>query len=280
MVPGTPGLKPVRSGYASGVPELPDVEGFRRVVAEHAVNRRIESVDVHDSQILRDVSAARFQDALRDQYLGQPQRHGKWLLVPAADADFPCVLMHFGMTGMVLWSAPDEQPHPHDRVVFHLSGGDLRYRDMRKLTGIRLADKQSDVDEVLAELGPDAFSVEADRYRDRLVRTRRQIKPALMDQSVVAGLGNLCADEILWHARINPRRATTDLSNDDFALLHRKMRSVLRQAARTGCVPDWPSWLTGHRDQPNGQCPRCSEILRQSKTGGRRTVWCPVCQSR
>jgi formamidopyrimidine-DNA glycosylase len=265
------------------MPELPDVEGFRRV-AESAVRQRIRSVQVHDSQVLRSVGRDQFAGALRGRYLAPPQRHGKWLLLhtkstPDATGDtLPCVLVHFGMTGMLLWCASETDVHPHDRVVLGFDRGDLRYRDMRKLKGIHLARQQSEVDKILAELGPDALEVPDATYRARLTRTRRQVKPALMDQTVVAGLGNICADEILWRAQLHPRRATTDLDNDELGRLCQRTRSMLRQSVRVGRVPDRPSWLTGRRDDPSGQCPRCSTRLHQGRIGGRSTVWCPRCQ--
>jgi formamidopyrimidine-DNA glycosylase len=258
------------------MPELPDVEGFR-LVAQRAVNERIVGVQVHDAQVLRSTGPDEFAEAMRERTVSSPWRHGKWLVLPTHDGP-PCVLVHFGMTGMLLWCAGESGLHPHDRVVFEFTDGQLRYRDMRKLKGIHLARRQSEVDELLGGLGPDALRVADATYRERLTRTRRQLKPALMDQSVVAGLGNLCVDEILWRARLHPRRGTRELDNAELGRLCRCTRSMLSQSVRARRVPDRPSWLTGHRDDPSGQCPRCSTRLRQGRFGGRSTVWCPRCQ--
>ncbi|MFD0919890.1 Fpg/Nei family DNA glycosylase [Saccharopolyspora rosea] len=264
------------------MPELPDVEGFRRV-AEEAVKRQVRAVHVHDAQVLRDSSAEEFADALRRRYVAEPSRHGKWLMVPTASSAggspaAPWVLLHFGMTGSLRWCEHDAELHPHDRVVFDFADGELRYRDMRKLTGLHLAREQDEVDRQLDELGPDALEVGRDEFTERLTRTRRRIKPALMDQSIIAGLGNLCADEILWRSRINPARAATDLTSGEFGRVHGDMRSMLRQAIRVGRVPDRASWLTGHRDEPDPHCPRCSTALSRGRVGGRSTLWCPHCQ--
>jgi formamidopyrimidine-DNA glycosylase len=107
---------------------------------------------------------------------------------------------------------------------------------------------------------------------------RRRVKAALVDQSVLAGPGNLLADEILWQARINPRRTCAELSEDDLARLHARMRAVLRRSMRDERVPPRNSWLTGHRDDEPGSCPRCDAMLVHGRSGGRGTTWCPRCQ--
>ncbi|MEV6230509.1 DNA-formamidopyrimidine glycosylase family protein [Saccharopolyspora shandongensis] len=264
------------------MPELPDVAGFRRV-AEQATGKQVREVRVHDAQVLRGIGADAFERALRRRFFAEPRRHGKWLLIPTAaaanaSAAPPTLLVHFGMTGNLQWCAHDEELHAHDRVVFDFAAGELRYRDMRKLTGIHLAREQAEVDGLLADLGPDAQRIDAAELDSRLTRTRRRLKPALMDQSVLAGLGNICADEILWRARINPNRSTAELSDGDLGRLHREMREMLRVAVRAGRIPDGASWLTGHREEPDRRCPRCSSALRRLRIGGRSTLFCPVCQ--
>jgi formamidopyrimidine-DNA glycosylase len=257
------------------VPELPDVEGFRRVLAEHAVGRRIERVDILDDQVLRGVDARRFAEQFCGRRFDEPSRHGKWLIVPV-DAG-PVLLAHFGMTGSLTW-ARDVERHRHDRVVFVLPDGELRYRDMRKLQGLRLARDEDEVEQLLAELGPDATAVSRKRLGELLGGTRRQVKSALVDQSVLAGLGNLLADEILWRAGINPNRGCAGLSDDDVARLHTTMRAVLKTSVRDERVPPRKSWLTGHRDDEPGSCPKCGSALAHGRMGGRGTRWCPRCQ--
>jgi formamidopyrimidine-DNA glycosylase len=261
------------------VPELPDVEGFRRVLAEHAAGRTIRRVDVLDRGVLRGIAPRRFAERVRGRRFDEPTRHGKWLIVPMRAG--PVLLAHFGMTGSLVWS-PDgsrgTERQRYDRVVFVLSGGELRYRDMRKLQGLRLAADDGEVEETLADVGPDALAVTRGQLCDLLGGKRRQVKPALVDQSVLAGLGNLLADEILWHARIHPRRRCASLTDDELAQLHRSMRSVLRRSLGAERVPPRPSWLTGHRDDRPGTCPRCGATLAHGRTGGRGTTWCPRCQ--
>lgn len=259
------------------MPELPDVESFRRVLASHAVDRRIERVDVTDAGVLRGIGAQRFAEALGGRRFGQPRRQGKWLIVPT-DAD-PVMLLHFGMTGSLVWADPGEDRHRHDRIVFVQPHGELRYRDMRKLQGVRLPRDRAEAERVLADVGPDAADVSSgDRLHELLGDRRKQVKAALLDQSVIAGLGNLLADEILWRAHIHPRRSCVQLGRNDYTRLAGRMRTVLPQAVTAGRVPPRESWLTGHRDEPSGSCPRCGTTLAHGRIGGRSTVWCPHCQ--
>ncbi|WAL63627.1 Fpg/Nei family DNA glycosylase [Amycolatopsis cynarae] len=256
------------------MPELPDVEGFRRVLAGHAVDRPIRDVVVRDAQVLRDVTPDRVRETLIGQRFGPPRRLGKWLLAPVAGRN-QTMLFHFGMTGSLRWE--DGEPHPHDRVVFVFDDGELRYRDMRKLQGLRLAADEAALARLLAGNGPDALEV-SQRQLPELLPARRQLKAALVDQAVLSGLGNLLSDEILWQARLNPRRSVATLEPGDFRRLHGTMRSVLRTSVKAGCVPPRPSWLTGRRDEPSGSCPRCGATLSHARLGGRGTVWCPQCQ--
>lgn len=256
------------------MPELPDVEGFRRVLAEHT-GAPIESVTVLDAGVLRGVGARRLDGALRGHRFGEPRRHGKWLLAPA---DGPVVVLHFGMTGSLTWHSPDDPRHRHDRVVWRLPDGELRYRDMRKLQGVRLLKGEAQAEDVLQDLGPDALDVSRAGLRDLLHDRRARLKSVLTNQSVLAGLGNLLADEICWRARIDPLRTAGDLDDAELTALHRAMRRVLRDSIQAERVPPRGSWLTGVRDEPGAACPRCGTPLTRRRVSGRTTVWCPHCQ--
>jgi formamidopyrimidine-DNA glycosylase len=131
---------------------------------------------------------------------------------------------------------------------------------------------------VLAGLGPDALDVRPADLDHVLEDRRAAIKAALIDQKIIAGLGNLLADEILWRACIHPRRPARSLTADERRELYGNMRHVLRASIRAGCVPARPSWLTGARGQRQPRCPRCGSPLCHSRIGGRTTVWCPRCQ--
>jgi formamidopyrimidine-DNA glycosylase len=258
------------------VPELPDVEGFREVLAACARGRRIERVEVGDTGVLHGVSAPRLRRALEGRRFAEPERHGKWLL---ARTDGPTVLLHFGMTGELVCCPVTDPPHPHDRVVFTVGRDQLRYRDQRKLRGLWLADDADrDVARILHDQGPDALSVDREEFGRLLSRRHGRVKPALTDQSVLAGLGNLLADEILWRAGVHPTRRADRLDDDERRRLHTEMRRTLRSSVRAGRVPPRRSWLTGRRDDAAPRCPRCDGPLHKERVGGRGTVFCPRCQ--
>lgn len=260
------------------MPELPDVEGFRSVFESCATGQAVRRVEVRDAGVLHGISARGLSSALKDQRFIEPERRGKWLL--ARTADGPTLVVHFGMTGRLVCAEPEDAEEIHDRVLFSLdSGHQLRYRDQRKLRGLWLAHDEAEVARVLGPLGPDAMTVGRDEFEAALASRRGQLKPAITDQSVLAGLGNLLADEILWRSRIRPDRQTRDLSQADRGRLYSDMRSTLRRSVEAGCVPTRDSWLTGHRDDPDPVCPRCGNPLRRSHLGGRTAVWCPHCQT-
>jgi formamidopyrimidine-DNA glycosylase len=257
------------------VPELPDVEQFRRFLARHAVGATIVRVVTTDPGILRNVSGEALDRSLRGHRFDEPGRHGKWLL---AWTTGPAVLIHFGMTGGLGWEAGREGRHRHDRVIVETDRGELRYRNMRKLGGLWLAHDREDARAVVGALGPDALDASLRALRTALGRRRGRVKAALMDQAVVAGVGNLAADEALWQARIHPARRLEDLGEEERRRLELAVRRVLRTwVDRFDDIPR--SWLLPVRGRPGATCPRCRTPLLRTVAGGRTTYLCPQCQS-
>jgi formamidopyrimidine-DNA glycosylase len=257
------------------VPELPDVEGFRRYFARHAAERRVRGVRVRDAALVRNTSAQGLGRALAGHRFEQPSRTGKWLIAPAGG---PRVLMHFGMTGLLSWSSGGDDEHRHDRVIFEVEGGELRYRNMRRFGGVWLARAGTPVEEATGPLGPDAMSVDRERLGELLSARRGGIKAALMDQRLIAGIGNLLSDEVLWRARIHPSRPARGLSPRRIEALDRELRGVIAASNRRGRIPPEEGWLTGARDRRDGRCPRCGGALRRGTVAGRSACWCPRCQ--
>jgi formamidopyrimidine-DNA glycosylase len=259
------------------VPELPDVEAYRRFFQERAAGRTVRRVVVPDPTIVRNATPAALDRALRGHRFSDPERHGKWLLA-WTDAG-PALLMHFGMTGDLIWSGEEPDRHRHDRVILELDRGELRYRNMRKLGGAWLAHDREEARTVTGDLGPDALMVSRREFLDRLALRRGGVKALLMDQRFVAGVGNLVADEVLWQARLHPRRTVESLYDDERMRLHRTMHAVLKEmVARFDYVPRKRGWLNHVRSNPGAACPRCGTPLSRATVAGRTTYFCPSCQ--
>ncbi len=255
------------------MPELGDVEGFRRLIGRLR-GATIREINVRDAGVLRNRTPDEFVHALVGKRVGRALRTGKWLKVQVDDVT---VLFHFGMTGS-LSIADGTALHRHDRVVFATDAGELRFRDLRKLRGIYLATTAAEVEQIVGVLGADALGISAESLRDRLQPGRSSIKAALFDQTRVAGIGNFLSDEILWRAGIDPRTPAASLTNVQWARLHDSLQTVVRAVARAGHTPRGPQWLTGARWREPATCPTCGGALERGVVAARSSVWCPVCQ--
>lgn len=255
------------------MPELADVEGWRRYAARYAEGRRVRGVRVRDDQVLRNTSPQGLGRALQGQRLGHPERRGKWLVIPVGRGH---LVVHFGMTGELAWTARPGEPDRADRVIFELEGGELRYRTVRKLGGVWWA--AGDVADVTGPLGPDAAAISREDFHRRLADRRGGVKAALMDQELVAGLGNELSDEILWRAGIRPDARVQSLSDRRRDALYRAMRDVLRRSVKHGRIPTRGRWLNAVRGDDHPACPRCGGEVKRSRVAGRTAYWCPRCQ--
>jgi formamidopyrimidine-DNA glycosylase len=257
------------------MPELPDVEGFRRYLTKHAQGRLILRVDVPDREIVRNRSPQALGRSLAGAAFAPPDRHGKWLIAPAGDVE---LLLHFGMTGELRFALDDSDRHPHDRAIFVCNGGELRYNNMRRFGGIWLAGDRAERDRVTGPLGPDAATLGPAEF-EQLLRVRRGgIKAALMDQRLIAGVGNLLSDEITWRAHVHPATPVSSLGRARVRRLYEALHDAIGESIRYGRVPHGVRWLTRVRDDSEARCPRCATRLRRATIAGRTACWCPRCQ--
>jgi formamidopyrimidine-DNA glycosylase len=259
------------------MPELPDVEGFRRYLARHAEGERIVAVRVPDPGIVRNRSPQALGRTLRGNKFASPTRHGKWLIAPVGDGTAE-VLLHFGMTGLLTWSDDGGDRHRHDRAIFVCQRGELRYNNMRRFGGVWLARDADERDQVTGPLGPDAATITRDEFERLLAGRRGGAKAALMDQRLLAGVGNLLSDEILWRARIRPQTPVPQLSPARRRRLYEALRAAVSESIRYGRVPHGRRWLTRVRDERDARCPRCGTPLARATVAGRTACWCPRCQ--
>jgi formamidopyrimidine-DNA glycosylase len=257
------------------VPELAEVEVYRRL-AERVVGRRVAEVVAPDAWYLkRGLTARAVGAALRGRTLTYVRRTGKVLLIET-DGDGPVLGLRFGMSGRLvvdgvagvddLVYASNRDLKAWDRFALRFAGGgDLRMRDPRRLGGVEL-----DPDE--ARLGPDALTVTAGGLARALGTSRAPLKARIMDQSRLAGMGNLAADEALWRAGLDPARAAGSLTPAELRRLHRHLRATLADLVVGG--GSHTGELMPER-RPGGACPRDGTPLQRRTVGGRTTWSCP-----
>jgi formamidopyrimidine-DNA glycosylase len=246
------------------MPELPEAERARLEI-ERALGREIVAVDDADTYVSRPHSPGELAAALTGHRLTAAHRRGKFLWAETDDG--PELGLHLGMAGRIVVDEPADERW--DRFALEFSdGGRLALRDKRRLGRAILNPDYSHV-------GPDAAEVARDVFRERVGRSGMPIKARLLDQSAIAGVGNLLADESLWRARLSPWRPARELSVEELDSLRRHIRAAVRDAVRNGGVHTgrfMPSRVRG------GSCPRDGSPLRLDTVGGRTTLWCPTCQ--
>lgn len=261
------------------MPELPDVENFKRYLDATSLHQRIIGVDVRDAYVLKGVSARELARRLKGRRFESSHRHGKHLFIRAG-ADL-WLRLHFGMTASLRYLQRDEKVPRYARVLF-IFGKERRlaFDDQRKFGEIGLL---RDVDEFLQErtLGPDALKISFSQFKEIFHRRRGAVKAILLNQRLIAGIGNLYADEILFRARIHPAAQISALKEKTVAKLFRTTRDILKKAIEANADADlMPKlWLLPHRGK-GGKCPRCGRELTSATIGGRTAWFCAHCQKR
>jgi formamidopyrimidine-DNA glycosylase len=249
------------------MPELPEAERAR-LQLERAIAREIAAVDDRDAWVCRPHAPGEIATALVGRALTATARRGKFLRAEVDGGRAPDLGLHLGMAGAVL---VDRAPSPNGWDRFSLDfadGGRLALRDKRRLGRVVLEPDWS-------HIGPDAAEVSRDAFRRRVGRGTAPVKARLLDQGVVAGVGNLLADEILWRAGVSPLRAAGDLDGPELDALRRHLRAATRDAIRLGGVHTGRVIAARRR---GGACPRCASEMEHGRVGGRTTYWCPACQ--
>jgi formamidopyrimidine-DNA glycosylase len=277
------------------VPELPEVETVRSGLERLVVGRRIETAEVLHPRAVRrhEAGPADFAARLRGRRLDAARRRGKYLWLPTGE---DALLAHLGMSGQLLVGPPDEPLSAHVRVRFTFDDGgpDLRFTDQRTFGHLLLAADGAELPPVIAHIAPDPLEEAFDPavLAARLRRRRTGIKRALLDQSLISGVGNIYADEALWRARLHFARAADRLRPAEFARLVEAVREVLGEALTAGGTSfdslyvnvngesgyfDRSLNVYGRAGEP---CPRCGTPIRRDPFMNRSSYTCPVCQPR
>ena len=267
------------------MPELPEVELARQVL-DVAVGREIVGVDDTDDWVCRPHRPGDLAGALVGARLVAAHRRGKtmWAETARDGKPGPRLGIHLGMAGWLVVDDPaggppraggepyrDENPQRRfSRFALDLAdGGHLWLYDKRRLARVRL---EPDID----GLGPDAGDISRDDFRARVGRGQAPVKARLLDQSVLAGVGNLLADETLWRAHLSPSAPAGELSVPALDGLRRALRAALRSAIEKGGVHTGEIIPFRHAD---AACPRCGAPMARATVGGRTTWWCSAEQA-
>jgi formamidopyrimidine-DNA glycosylase len=277
------------------VPELPEVETVRRGLERHVAGRVIDEVEVlHPRAVRRHAAgAADFAAALRGRDLAVPLRRGKYLWLPAGP---DALLAHLGMSGQLLVGEPGRPLSPHVRVrfTFRDGGPDLRFIDQRTFGHLLVSPGGAQLPSVIAHIAPDPLDAAFDPavFAARLRTRRSGIKRALLDQSLVSGVGNIYADEALWRARLHGDRPADRLRGPDVSRLLDAVQEVFAEALSVGGTSfdslyvnvngqsgyfDRSLNVYGRAGQP---CPRCGTPVRRDAFMNRSSFSCPACQPR
>ena len=219
------------------MPELPEVETVRRGLEQHVVGRTVETVRVlHPRAVRRQpAGAAEFETALGGRSLDRARRRGKYLWLSVGE---DALLAHLGMSGQLLVGEPEREFSPHVRIRFTFADGgpDLRFTDQRTFGYMWLVRDGAELPAPIAHIAPDPFEAAYDpaALSVRLRARRTGVKRALLDQSLISGVGNIYADEALWRARLHWARPTETLRRGEVSRLLEAVREVLSEALTAG----------------------------------------------
>lgn len=263
------------------MPELPEVETMRRYLERTSLGRVIERVAVQDRRVLEDTTPTALGRGLKGAVFKQAGRRAKYLLVHTDRGSI--LMMHFGMTGDVLFTERGEPKPRFGKVEFRFEGGScLHFIDIRLFGRVALY-RTSDESTIkpITRLGPEPLSRPFTFKKfETIVRGHRTtIHQLLMDQGLIAGIGNIYSDETTYQAGVRPDRSTSSLSGDEVRRLYDKMKWVLRRAIELDAELDDHAdvFLIPNRGR-DGRCPKTHDKLVKKTIGGRSSYYCPVCQ--
>ncbi len=269
------------------MPELPEVETIVRRLRQPLIGRTITKVTYDWPRTIGRPAPKEFRRQVSGLTFHSIDRRAKYLVFTVGQNDnLSYILIHLKMSGRLNIVLTDEPISKHDHVIFDLDNGQqLRFNDMRKFGRVYLV---ADPAEITGKHGPEpldsAFTLK--KFREMIQSRSGAIKPLLLNQNFLAGVGNIYADEALWLARIHPLRKVDSLKGAEVAALHRSIRKILNRAiddqgtdAGDGVIEagDYEPRVYGRAGQP---CKRCGHLIHKIWVGQRGTHFCPHCQSK
>ena len=262
------------------MPELPEVESFRKYIEKTSLNRRIEAIKLGSPSMLFSTTPKLLRQKLEGNRFISTHRHGKFLFVNLKNGGG--LMLHFGMTGDLVFIKRNEADAPSKFALhFHFEeGSDLYFTDARKLGKIQWV---PDVDEFIKtrKYGIDALKITESEFVEKILNKKVAIKTALMDQKVVAGVGNEFSDEILFQSKIHPATIANKLSPTHVKRIYREMLVILKEAVRYNADREKLAHYFFLGNRKGGlECPRCKGETEFQTIGGRSSYFCPACQKK
>ena len=272
------------------MPELPEVETVRKGLKLRVLDKVIKDVKIYHDGIIEYPSVKEFKSSIKGQRINDIDRYGKWLMFILDDY---YLLSHLRMEGKYNIKNKNDGLNKHEHVVFVFDDDtELRYMDVRKFGKMHLIRKDEiSVKGPLVELGLEPWdkNLNVKYLREKYSKKRLPIKSVLLDQSIIVGIGNIYADEILFLSGINPLTKCKDLSDDKLKSIINNTKSVLEKAIKEGgtTIRSYSSVGGIHgmfqqelnvHTKEGEKCPRCGNIIKKIKVGGRGTYYCDKCQ--
>ena len=267
------------------MPELPEVETIKRELERAVLGKKITEVCVHHPAVIRQPSVDRFKKELASTSIKNILRKAKVLILELSNGK--SLVIHLKMTGQLVYPGDGKK----SRVSFKLSDGKmLDFNDQRLFGELRLLDDWRNL-KFIQGLGPEPFDLTADKFKEMLASKKTKIKPLLMDQTFISGVGNLYAAEALFRAKIHPQRPAESLSDKEKEGLFKEIRDTLSEAIKyKGSSMDQYVQVSGepgnyvkyHKvyGREGKPCLVCKAPIKRIALGGRGTYFCPRCQPR
>lgn len=273
------------------MPELPEVETVRRTLQQKLTGLKFTGVQVLMPKIVHTPEPGEFNEIIRDKKILDVSRRGKYLLISLSGGY--TLVVHLRMTGRLVYCSGNVPPTRHTHVVFHLDNGHrLIFADMRQFGRLWLTPTSSLADlPGYKDLGIEPLGKQFTRdfLKKELRRRRARIKPLLLDQTFIAGLGNIYTDEALHRAGVDPERPAETLTPREITRLHRAVKDVLQEGIEHRGTTfrdfiDGDGRAGGYQEhlrvynREGRPCPSCGQAIARKKVGGRSSYYCPACQ--
>lgn len=260
------------------MPELPEVESFRKRIDPIALHKKIKNITIHDDYILK-TPKKEFRKTLIGKKFKETKRRGKYLFL---NFDSKSLMLHFAMSGNVEYFKDLKNEPEYSKIRFTFENGDyFSIISVRKLGRVEIV---NDINKYIEEkeIGRDALDLDIEEFKEIMEKKKRSYsKTALMDQKALSGIGNEYSDEILFQAKIYPKTKISDLNDASIENLYDSIKNVLKTAievnVKNANYPD--NYIMPHRDE-NDNCPECGSQIKRFEISSRHGYYCPKCQKK